>query len=82
MSNVFSEGSLVRRANYSPFHGRKGIFRKVDCTFDNSEEPFCFYLMALEGTQIKEPLWFEDDEVELVRSPLVTSQAETSFIQT
>jgi hypothetical protein len=82
VSNVFFEGSLVCIANYSPFHGRKGIIRKVDCIFDDSEEPFCFYLVALEGTQIKEPLWFEYDEVELVTSPLVTSQAETLFIQT
>ena len=77
MSNVFTVGSLVRIANYSPFHGRKGIIRKVDCIFDDGEQPFCFYLVALEGTQIKEPMWFEYDEVELVTSPLVLSQADT-----
>jgi len=77
MSNVFSEGSLVRRANYSPFHGRKGIIRTVDCIVEDGEEPFCFYLVALEGTQSKEPMWFEYDEVELVTSPLISSQADT-----
>ena len=66
MSNVFSVGNLVRIANDSPFHGRKGIIRTVDCIFDDGEEPFCFYLVALEGTQIKEPMWFEYNEVELL----------------
>jgi hypothetical protein len=77
VNNVFSVGSLVRIANYSPFHGRKGIIRKVDCIFDDGEELFCFYLVALEGTHLKEPMWFEYDEVELVTSLLVTSQAHT-----
>ena len=49
VNNVFSVGNLVRIANYSPFHGRKGIIRKVDCIFDDGEEPFCFYLVALEA---------------------------------
>ena len=75
VSNVFFEGSLVRIANYSPFHGRKGIIRTVDCIVDDGEQPFCFYLVALEGTQIKEPMWFEYDEVELVTSPLHPLQA-------
>jgi hypothetical protein len=26
----------------------------------------CFYLIRLEGVQIKEPVWFEHQEVELV----------------
>jgi len=30
------------------------------------EEPFCFYLVALEGVQMHEPIWFEYHEVELV----------------
>ncbi len=77
VKNAFPVGSLVRIANNTPFHGRKGIVRKVDSIFDDREEPFCFYLVALEGTQLKEPMWFEYNEVELMTSPFVTSQADT-----
>ena len=38
------------------------------------EEPFCFYLVALEGVQLKEPIWFEYTEVELVAPPHVDAQ--------
>jgi hypothetical protein len=31
--------------------------------------------VALEGTQIKEPIWFEHEEVELVTAPLVALEA-------
>ena len=48
----------------------------MDSIFDDREEPFCFYLVTLEGTQLKEPMWFEYDEVELIASPLVASQAD------
>ena len=34
------------------------------------ERPFCFYLVALEGVHIKEPMWFEYHEVELVAPSL------------
>ena len=30
------------------------------------EPTFCFHLVALDGTQLQEPLWFEYHEVELV----------------
>jgi hypothetical protein len=29
------------------------------------DEPFCFYLVDLEGAYIKEPVWFQYEEVEL-----------------
>ena len=56
----------MRIANDSLFHGRKGIIRKVNRIVDDREEPFCFYLVALQGTQLKKPMWFEYDEVELI----------------
>ena len=31
-----------------------------------ADEPFCFYLVALDGIHIKEPMWFEYHEVELL----------------
>lgn len=59
-------GSRVRVVSYGPFRGLKGTIRKVN-TIPGLEasEAFCFYLVELEGTHIKEPIWFECDEVEL-----------------
>ncbi len=72
---VYSPGSLVQVTSYGPFRGLNGTIQKVDTISDDIEEPFCFYLVALEGTQIKEPMWFEYDEVELITSPLVALEA-------
>ena len=38
------------------------------------EEPFCFYLIAFDSGQMKEPIWFEYSEVELITSSLVALQ--------
>ena len=65
-------GSRVRVASYGPFRGLKGTIRKVDTIAGlEADEAFCFYLLELEGTHNKEPIWFEYDEVELVGSNLV-----------
>jgi len=32
------------------------------------DEPFCFYLIALEGSYVKEAVWFHYEEVESVSS--------------
>jgi hypothetical protein len=72
--NVFPIGSRVRVTSYSPFRGLRGTIRAVDTIAADLEEPFCFYLIALEGVYMKEPLWFEYDEVELVAPPLVALQ--------
>jgi hypothetical protein len=69
--NVFPSGSLVRILNYGPFRGLRGNVRRVHTISTDVDEPFCFYLIALEGAQMKEPLWFEYDEIELVATPLV-----------
>ena len=64
--------------SYSPFRGLKGTIRIVDTIADDFEDPFCFYLVDLEGAWIKEPIWFECtevEEVEAITSPLVASQA-------
>ena len=73
--NILSEGSLVRITSYSPFRGLNGTIQIADNISDDLEELFCFYLVALEGTQIKEPIWFEHEEVELLTSPLVALEA-------
>jgi hypothetical protein len=69
-NQVLPAGSRVRVISYGPFRGLKGTIRTVD-TIPNLEagEAFCFYLVELEGTHIKEPIWFACDEVELVDCP-------------
>ena len=76
--SVLPEGSLVRITSYSPFRGLKGTIRTVDTiTADRDlEEPFCFYLVDVDGTWMKEPIWFEYDEVEDITAPLVADQAD------
>ena len=73
--NIYPPGSPVQVTSYSPFRGLNGTIHTVDTISDDREEPFCLYLVALEGTHIKEPIWFENDEVELVTSPLVALEA-------
>ncbi|HLQ30482.1 MAG TPA: hypothetical protein VK140_14715 [Ktedonobacteraceae bacterium] len=58
-------GSRVCITNYSPFRGLRGTVQTVD-TIPHLVEPNCFYLVRLEGAQIREPVWFEYEEVELV----------------
>jgi hypothetical protein len=67
--NIYPLGSLVQVNNYSPFRGLRGTIQVVDTISDDFEEPFCFYKIALEGASIKEPIWFECEEVGLVTLP-------------
>jgi hypothetical protein len=72
--------SRVRVVCYSPFRGLKGTIRKVDTIAGlEADEAFCFYLVELEGTHNKEPIWFEYDEVELVGSNLVAHPVGGSY---
>jgi len=73
--NIYPPGSLVQVTSYSPFRGLNGTIQTTDAISDDLEELFCFYLVALEGAQIKEPIWFEHEEVELVTFPLVALEA-------
>jgi hypothetical protein len=73
-SSVFPVGSHVQVVSYGPFRGLRGTIRTVDIIVDDSEEPYCFYHIVLDGSQIKQPIWFECVEVELVVAPFVASQ--------
>jgi hypothetical protein len=64
---LFQAGHRVRVTSYGPFRGLIGTIRIVDMIADLAE-PFCFYLIDLEGAQTKEPVWFEHEEVESVSS--------------
>ncbi len=73
-TTVLPIGSLVDVTCYCPFRGLKGTIQRVNTIADETEEPFCFYLVDLEATHIQEPIWFEHNEVvaaEEVASPLV-----------
>ena len=62
---VFQVGSRIRIVSYNPFRGLKGTIRTVH-TIPDLDEPFCFYLIALEGSYVKEAVWFQYEEVESV----------------
>lgn len=64
--NVFRVDTRVRVTSYGPFRGLTGTIRTVDLISADFEEPFCFYQITLDGTYIREPIWFEYHEVELV----------------
>ena len=66
MHVIFRVGDRVRVTSYSPFRGLRGTVQAVDAIPSGTDEPFCFYLVKLEGSHIQEPIWFEYDEVELV----------------
>ena len=78
--NILPVGSLVRINSYGPFRGLRGIIRTVDTISLDLEEPFCFYLVALQRAWMKEPVWFEYHEVEEVTSP-ITEEAVDRFTQ-
>jgi hypothetical protein len=74
---VFPVGSRVRVTSESPWKGLKGTIRRVHtiASVHPDEEPFCFYPIALEGSSLGEPIWFECHEVEVVALPFGVLQA-------
>jgi len=62
---LFQPGHRVRVMTYGPFRGLIGTIRIVD-TIPGQVDPFCFYLIDLEGAQTKESVWFEYEEVESI----------------
>ena len=72
--HVLSVGSRVRVTSYGPFREQWGTVRDVHTIAADLEEPFCFYLIALDSGQRKEPIWFDYSEVELITSSLFALQ--------
>lgn len=73
MSNiVHPTGNQVRVTSYGPFRGLKGTILIVDQIVDDLDDPFCFYLVALEGASLAGPVWFEYHEVEFIGLPIGT----------
>jgi hypothetical protein len=73
--NVLPTGSRVYVTSYSPFRGLRGTIHTVHTIPTEGEEPFCFYQVALEGTSIQEPVWFEYNEIEILASPTFLLEA-------
>ncbi len=72
---VLPVSSRVRVTSYGPFREQWGTIRDVHTITADFEEPFCYYLVALDGSQQKEPIWFDYSEVELITSSLVSLEA-------
>jgi hypothetical protein len=53
---VFPIGSRVRVTNDSPWRGLRGTILTIHMIAAALDEPFCFYLVALDGVQLKEPI--------------------------
>ena len=66
--DIFPIGSRIRVANDSPLRGLKGTIIAINVIATPGEPTFCFYKIALDNTQLHEPLWFEYHEVELVEA--------------
>jgi hypothetical protein len=61
---VLSVGSLVYVTCYGSCWGLRGIIHAVDViALADGQEALRFYLVALEGGQMKDPLWFVHDDV-------------------
>lgn len=59
-------GKRVRVTNYSPFRGLEGTIQRAHSIVDDRDDPFCFYLITLEGVSLQEAIWFEHTEVEFI----------------
>ncbi len=70
----FPLGSRVRVTSAGPLRGRRGTVCRVHTIAADLDELFCFYFVALDGAQLKQPIWFACDEVELWAVPLVAVQ--------
>lgn len=74
-SRVYPARNRVRITSYGPFRGLEGTIQFLDVIVDDQEEPFCFYLIKLEGASITQPVWFACQEVELIDAPAVPGPA-------
>jgi hypothetical protein len=71
---ILLTGNRVRVTSYGPFRGLQGVIQRVDVISDDLEDPFCFYLIALEGSVFRTPVWFAWHEVECIGFPVGASQ--------
>ncbi len=68
-NDILQTGNRVRVTSYGPFRGLQGIIQWVDVISDDPGYPFCFYLIDLEGSSTRMPVWFAWHEVECTGFP-------------
>ena len=70
--SVFTVGSRICVKSYGPLWGLRGTIRAIYPIEAEFEQPWCFYLVKLDGMDLGEPAWFAHNEVALV-TPLAAS---------
>lgn len=76
----FPSKGRIQVTSYGPFRGLKGTIQYVDTIVDDQDEPFCFYLVSLEGALLQEPIWFEHHELEFIDFSPNASQLRTELV--
>lgn len=71
--NMFTLQGRIQVTNYSPFRGLKGTIQGIDKINDPLDGSPCFYLVALEGADFPEPIWFEHDEITSIDATIYSS---------
>lgn len=79
-SEVFSVGSRVQILSSGPLKGRRGTIQTVHC-LPPLEKPWCFYRIVVEGTYLKQAMWFGAEEVRLLSPESRVSPREHSSTQ-
>ncbi|HZR41117.1 MAG TPA: hypothetical protein VFB12_13420 [Ktedonobacteraceae bacterium] len=76
-ANKLTVGDRVYVVCYGPFRGLRGTIRKVHSIdkLEENETDFLFYQVDLEGAYIREPVWFQNEEV----LPLVENSIGRAF---
>ena len=62
-------GSRVYVTHESPFKGCKGTILAIHMMATPGKATSCFYLIALDGAHLLEPLWFACQQVTLEGTP-------------
>lgn len=58
-------GSRVCIVSYGPFRGLKGVIKSI-YSVNINDNPMRFYLIDVEIVSLQEPVWFQDEEVEII----------------
>jgi hypothetical protein len=65
--SVLTVGSRVYVKSYGPIWGQRGTIRAVHPIAVECEQPWSFYLIQLDGTELDEAVWLAQDEVGAVK---------------
>jgi len=63
-AKILKTGDKVCVVNDSPFKGLKGVICEVDLVDHTEENNFLFYQVSLEYTSMREPIWFQEEEID------------------